>query len=163
MSQAATPLLNRKAQVAFGSAVVILIAVGAFAYRSLVLVTESGRWVRHSHEVLENLQELRYALQSIESSTRGFALTGEDSYLRSHRATVSSVQNHAAAVRELTADNPEQQRRLPALEELAAQKIQYMETIRNGAYEYLSKPLDKAELLAAVHRALKNGKQTAIA
>ena len=34
---------------------------------------------------------------------------------------------------------------------------QYMEAIRNGAYEYLSKPLDKSELLAAVGRALANG------
>jgi DNA-binding NtrC family response regulator len=38
---------------------------------------------------------------------------------------------------------------------------QYMETIRNGAYEYLSKPLDKAELLAVVQRALTNGRQNA--
>jgi len=38
---------------------------------------------------------------------------------------------------------------------------QYMETIRNGAYEYLSKPLDKAELLAAVRRALASTKHSA--
>ena len=123
--------LTWKVRLAFVSAIVILLAVGAFAYRSLVLVTESGRWVRHTHEVLENLQGLRYTLQSIESSTRGFALTGEDSYLKSHRATVSSVQNHAAAVRELTVDNPEQQRRLPALQELVGKKIQYSEMIRD--------------------------------
>ncbi len=34
---------------------------------------------------------------------------------------------------------------------------QYMDALREGAYEYLSKPLDKSELLAAVERALKNG------
>ncbi len=34
---------------------------------------------------------------------------------------------------------------------------QYMEALREGVYEYLSKPLDKADLLAAVHRALGNG------
>jgi DNA-binding NtrC family response regulator len=34
---------------------------------------------------------------------------------------------------------------------------QYMETIRNGACEYLNKPLDKSELLSAVRRALKIG------
>jgi DNA-binding NtrC family response regulator len=34
---------------------------------------------------------------------------------------------------------------------------QYMEALREGAYEYLSKPLDKAELLASIHRALTNG------
>ena len=34
---------------------------------------------------------------------------------------------------------------------------QYMESLREGAYEYLSKPLEKTELLAAVRRALANG------
>ena len=35
---------------------------------------------------------------------------------------------------------------------------QYMDALHEGATEYLSKPLDKAELLAAVSRALANGK-----
>ena len=34
---------------------------------------------------------------------------------------------------------------------------QYMEALREGAHEYLSKPVDKADLLDAVHRALGNG------
>jgi two-component system, NtrC family, nitrogen regulation response regulator GlnG len=38
---------------------------------------------------------------------------------------------------------------------------QYMEALREGAYEYLSKPLDKTDLLATVTRALKNGRQAA--
>jgi DNA-binding NtrC family response regulator len=38
---------------------------------------------------------------------------------------------------------------------------EYMVALREGAYEYLSKPLDKAELLDAVSRALKNGAQHA--
>jgi DNA-binding NtrC family response regulator len=35
---------------------------------------------------------------------------------------------------------------------------QYMETLRNGAFEYLNKPLDKDQLLGAIRRALTNGK-----
>ena len=34
---------------------------------------------------------------------------------------------------------------------------QYMETIRDGAYEYLSKPIDKNQLLATIRRAVSNG------
>lgn len=37
---------------------------------------------------------------------------------------------------------------------------EYMEAIHNGACEYLSKPLDKTELLAAVRRSLTNGFRT---
>jgi DNA-binding NtrC family response regulator len=36
---------------------------------------------------------------------------------------------------------------------------QYMETLRNGAFDYLDKPLDKDALLAAVRRALANNIQ----
>jgi DNA-binding NtrC family response regulator len=35
---------------------------------------------------------------------------------------------------------------------------QYMDTLRNGAFDYLNKPLDKDQLLDAVRRALANGK-----
>ena len=34
---------------------------------------------------------------------------------------------------------------------------QYMSMIQDGAYEYLSKPLDKNQLLTVVSRALANG------
>ena len=34
---------------------------------------------------------------------------------------------------------------------------QYMETLREGAFEYLNKPLDKSQLLDAIKRALRNG------
>jgi DNA-binding NtrC family response regulator len=34
---------------------------------------------------------------------------------------------------------------------------QYMDAVRNGAFEYLSKPLEKSELLKVVRRALSNG------
>jgi DNA-binding NtrC family response regulator len=37
---------------------------------------------------------------------------------------------------------------------------EYMEAIHNGACEYLNKPLDKTELLTAVHRSLTNGSRT---
>lgn len=38
---------------------------------------------------------------------------------------------------------------------------QYMNMIRDGAYEYLSKPLDKSQLLSTVQRALSNGSASA--
>jgi PAS domain S-box-containing protein len=123
------PPLARKVQLAFGSAIVILLVVGAFSYRGTVVSSESDRRVRHTHEVLENLQGLLFAMKSIESSSRGFVLTGEESYLKTQRASVSSVEQHQATVRNLTVDNPEQQRHLPALEALAAQKIQFEEMV----------------------------------
>ena len=123
------PMLNRKVQLSFGSAIAILFVLGAFSYRSMVAFSESDQSVWRTHEVLESLQQLLFAMQSIESSSRGFVLTGEESYLDTYRADLLSADMHEALVRNLTVDNPEQQRRLPALEGLAAQKIWFAEAV----------------------------------
>ncbi len=77
-----TPRLNRKVQLAFGSALLTLLVVGAISYRGIVASSESDRRVRHTHEVLASLQDLLLAMRSIESSSRGFVLTGDEAYRR---------------------------------------------------------------------------------
>ena len=72
-------LLNRKVQLAFGSAIVILLVVGSVSYRGMAISKESDRLVRHTHEVIENLQDLLLAVEGIETSDRGFVLTGKES------------------------------------------------------------------------------------
>jgi PAS domain S-box-containing protein len=121
--------LNWKVQLAFGSAFLTLLVVGAISYRGMVGSSESDRWVRHTHEVLENLQDLLSAAQRIESSYRGFALTGEDRFLEPYHDSLLRVAQDEATVRHLTMDNPTQQRQIPALEGLAAQKIQFGERV----------------------------------
>jgi len=121
--------LNRKMQFAFGSAMLTLLVVGAISYRGIVVSRESARWVDHTHEVLESVQDLVFAVESIESNSRGFALTGKESYLKSYNAGLLKVAQDQAAIRYLTLDNPEQQRQVPALESLTAQKIQRSEEV----------------------------------
>jgi CHASE3 domain sensor protein len=98
--------LNWKVQLAFGSAFLTLLVVGAISYRGMVVSSESDRWVRHTHEVLENLQDLLSAAQRIESSYRGFALTGEDRFLEPYHDSLLRVAQDEATVRNLTVDNP---------------------------------------------------------
>ena len=92
-------LLSRKVQLAFGSAVLALLVVAAISYRGMSCPAESDRWVQHTHEVLEQLQDLPSAMQSVESSYRGFVLTGKESYLdvlpRQHRERTAGRGNHS--------------------------------------------------------------------
>jgi len=121
--------LNRKVQFALGAAILALLVLGATSYRAMTTSAESDRLVRHTHEVLENLQNLLSATGSIESSYRGFALTGKESYLDSYRASILSEEQGEATVRRLTLDNPKQAILIPTLERLAAQKIQFGERV----------------------------------
>ena len=44
--------------------------------------------MRHTDQVLEKLQEMLSASQNIESSSRGFVLTGDKSYIETFTANV---------------------------------------------------------------------------
>jgi PAS domain S-box-containing protein len=117
-------LVNHKLQLAIGSAILALVVVGAVSYRSLVESSESDLWVRHTDEVLEKLQDLLAAMQTVESNVRGYLLTGDESFLVVYRTGIAKTEKDQIIVRNLTADNAGQQRRLDALATLAAQKFQ---------------------------------------
>ena len=120
---------NRKVQLGFGSAILALLIVGAASYRGLAVSTASTRWVRHTHDVLEILQDLQFALESIESSSRGFVLTGNENFLETYNRSRSRAAQDQAGLRSLTASNAQIQRQLPALELLAAQQVQEAERV----------------------------------
>jgi CHASE3 domain sensor protein len=62
-----------------------------------------------------------------ESSCLWFALTGKESYVESYHAGIGRAAQAETTIRNLTVDNAAQQRRLPALEKLMAEKIQFGE------------------------------------
>jgi PAS domain S-box-containing protein len=121
--------VNWKVQLAFGSAILTLFIAGAISYRGMVVSSESDRSVRHTHEVVAHLQDLLLAMETVESSYRGFVLTGNESYLESCRANILRAEQGEATIRDLTADNPAQQRRISALQIATAQKVHYAEMI----------------------------------
>jgi len=123
--------LSRKVRLAFGFAMLTLLLMGSLSYRWMVVSDESDRWVRHTHEVMGNIQDLALAMESIESATRGFVLTGKESELNAYRANVARVAHDQAIIRGLTVDNPVQQLHFPDLEILATERIQRADTIIN--------------------------------
>ena len=115
--------LNRNVQFAFGSAILALLVVGAVSYRAIVLSSESDRWIGHTHEVLANLHDLDFTMETIESSSRGFVLTGNESYLETYRVSRLIVAQDEEIVRSLTVDNPKQQNQFPDLEKLTGEQF----------------------------------------
>jgi signal transduction histidine kinase len=68
-------------------------------------------------------------MEALTSNIRGFLITGNDSYLETYRANLADLEQQRRDVRNLTADNLEQQRRLPALESLIAYRIERAELL----------------------------------
>jgi PAS domain S-box-containing protein len=90
---------------------------------------QSDRWVQHSHEVSDNLDQMLLAMTGIEANGRGFVLTGDGSYLDSWRAGVSSLERHTAILRRITNDNPRQQARIQSVDALVTQRIHAAELV----------------------------------
>src|SRR5713101_9252781 len=107
----------------FGLALAILVVIGAVSYRSTTGFIESSEWVEHTHRVLEKLTDLVARMTDAETGQRGYVITGEEHYLEPYRSAIEAVDQRLKDLRKLTADNPNQQRRLDALEPLIASKF----------------------------------------
>jgi PAS domain S-box-containing protein len=117
-----------KIRLAFGAAVLILLVVSVISYPGTSVSGESDRRP-HTHEVLENLQDSLFVMPSIESSCRGFILTGSDEYLDLFDAGILRTQQDGTILRNLGLDNSTQQRQFPTFNGLVNQKIAFGETV----------------------------------
>src|ERR1700733_8805934 len=120
---------NRTVQLSFVAAILTLLGAGLISYRALVLSSRSQGWARHTDRVLEELRELVSANENIEFSSRGFVLTADKSYLEIFKANILREAQAQRLVDELTVDNLDQHRHVPALEKLCAQKIRFSESV----------------------------------
>jgi methyl-accepting chemotaxis protein len=114
---------GRKVAAGFCVPLVLLLLIGAVSYRAILSLTRTSYQVDHTHQVLEHISNLFADLRDAETGQRGYVLTGEDSYLEPHQAAVADVDRTLRDLRELTADNPNQQRRLADVSSLVSAKL----------------------------------------
>lgn len=110
--------VGTKIGIGFGLALAILVAIGTVSYRSIVNLTETAEWVTHTHKVIENLEGMLSSLKDAETGQRGFIITGEEKYLEPYHGAQPAVEALMKQLRELTQDNPNQQRRLETIDAL---------------------------------------------
>ena len=122
-------LSGRKAQLAFGAAFVTLLIVAIVSYRGISVSRESDLLVRHSHEVLENLKTLLFANSTIESNSRGYVLSGADSFLEAYTSGIASTRETQEVLRNLTADHPQQVARIGAIDRLITERIAFADEV----------------------------------
>ena len=134
-------------KIGFGFAVsfALLAGIGLVAYRSIDTLTQTSEWVAHTHLVLEHVAGILTALDDLETGERGFIVTGDPVYLEPYHSGSSVVGSLVKEARELTRDNPNQQKRIDALEPLVAARLanasQHVELRRSAGFEAAEKSL----------------------
>ena len=115
---------NRKAiSGALGAALLILALIGVTSYRStegLILAEESRQ---HSYEVMQKFDSLLSLIKDAETGQRGYLITGEEKYLARYYTAVGELDRAKSELRDLTAQDREQDRDLERIEPLLATKL----------------------------------------
>jgi signal transduction histidine kinase len=109
------------AGVAAAAAVLLLVAV--LSYLSLARNVADRRWVTHTQLVLQTVDDVLISLIDAETGQRGYIITGDASYLEPYETSLGQMHENIKKVRELTADNPNQQRSLERLQPLIATRL----------------------------------------
>jgi len=115
--------VGKRLVLGFGLAALTLVVIALVSYRNAKLLIENDAWVAHSHQVRTELADLLSEMKDAETGQRGFIITGQDSYLEPYQSALTAIPRTFDDVRKLTADNPEQQRRLAALSPLIDAKL----------------------------------------
>ncbi|MBP1601684.1 MAG: multi-sensor signal transduction histidine kinase [Acidobacteria bacterium] len=109
-------------RLGFGTALLIMLAIGAISYRVEGKQARTAAMVAHTHEVLENLDDVQAAVNRAESTARGFVLGGDARHLESFQEANTTLQVAIRNLERLTVDNPTQQQQLQALKAVLQQK-----------------------------------------
>ena len=94
----------------FTLALAALLVIGLVSYRSTSELIETAGLVTHTHQVLENLEQLLSTMKDAETGQRGYLITGEDRYLEPYTSALGQIDQTLKEIRELTQDNPNEQR-----------------------------------------------------
>jgi methyl-accepting chemotaxis protein len=140
---------GKKIAAGFALSFVLLAAIGAVAYRSINALSRTSYSVAHTHLVLEHLAGVLSLLKDAETGQRGYIVTGDESFLEPYQAAGTAIVTTVNDLRELTADNAAQQKRIGQAEPLIAAKLSELkrtiEMRRNQGFEQAAKAVQAGE------------------
>ena len=110
-------------------ALLLLVAVAAATVFGVRLLTESNRWVEHSHQVIQQLEASQSLLAATQAAGRGYRLTSHPSLRREFDRAGPRALEAAQQLVAITSDNATQQARAQSLLEQATGQLQRMQEL----------------------------------
>jgi CHASE3 domain sensor protein len=121
--------IEKKIVAGFMVMLTILLAVGFVSYRNTRKLIHDGNLVAHSQDILDELEGTLSALKDAETGQRGYIITGDEEYLKPYKDALPLISQHIEQLRQLTASDLEQPRRLADLEQEIVDRLRVMTEI----------------------------------
>ncbi|MFZ3137570.1 MAG: CHASE3 domain-containing protein [Thermodesulfovibrionales bacterium] len=113
----------KKVTTGYVLALVLLIGIGVYSYKSLQKHIESSSLVIKTQMILKRLEIVLTKTTEAETGQRGYIITGDERYLNPYHDAVAEISQEIKELRKLLMDAPNQNRRLDDLEPLIAEKL----------------------------------------
>jgi methyl-accepting chemotaxis protein WspA len=110
--------IRNKLVAGFGAIVAIILCLLILAYNNFARLSEANLWNRHTLDVLRELDHIAASVLQVQSSARGYLLTGNETLMTPIRTEYASARAHLKQTQALTEDNAQQQERLRRLDTL---------------------------------------------
>jgi methyl-accepting chemotaxis protein len=111
--------VSKKLLVAFGVVLAISLGASVLSFLRSQSVEEATRWNTHTYKVLAASSLVGSAMVDQETGVRGYLVSADERFLEPYTGGLKRYEAAVEALRTLTADNPEQQKRITAVEALA--------------------------------------------
>ncbi|MDP3352874.1 MAG: PAS domain S-box protein [Flavobacteriaceae bacterium] len=104
---------------------IIIIFISFLSFSNLQSMHDAADKVKHTYIVKNKIEDVLTSIIDIETSTRGFALSGNERFLEPIEKAKLEIKEQIVGLRNLTKDNPHQQNNINKLEQLIIKKIEF--------------------------------------
>ena len=133
---------------------IILAAIGLTGYafyQSEQKLRISAQWVRHTEQVIEVSGNILSLAKDMETSARGFVITGDSAFLQPLDSVEKTSFAHIAQIKFLTQDNPAQQQLTDSL-------LAYMHRVMDFSFRSIELRSTQGLSAAIIHVSTSQGK-----
>src|ERR1700722_10124017 len=121
------PALPPRTFAGFTAAIVTVVLIAFFGYRSLDNEADSAALTNHTVQVMQRIDGLLSSLKDAETGQRGYLLTNSEGYLEPYNTARADIPGELQELRRLTANNPKQQELLSQIQRFGEQKLSEMQ------------------------------------
>jgi PAS domain S-box-containing protein len=106
----------------FSLGAILFISIGIYSWFNTNRYKDDSKWVNHTYEVISKATNVLSYLQDIETSYRGFIITGDENFLTPYKNASRNIDNALPELKDLTGDNSTQQSLVDSIYTLIAAK-----------------------------------------
>jgi len=121
MRSMSASMLSQRLTVGVGLA--ILLTIGAASVAMNVKSRDDVAWVDHTLTVLSMVTDMRLQVRNAESTSRGFALSGDEGFAREFHETIAKISAAFAELKAAVSDNPPQRELLESIEPTLTRRL----------------------------------------